>query len=82
VPTPDGPIDVHWTGDHGRFVLWLRAPRGTSGTVAVPASGDATVRVNGRTVWSAARAIGDAADREGDSVLVRDVTGSSVVSVG
>jgi len=82
VPTPHGPIDIRWTGDHGRFVLWLRAPRGTSGTVAVPASGDVTVRVNGRTVWSAARAIGDAADREGDSVLVRDVTGSSVVSVG
>ena len=45
VPTPHGPIDVRWTGDHGRFVLWLRAPRGTSGTVAVPASGDVTVRV-------------------------------------
>ena len=26
VPTPRGPIDVRWTGDHGRFVLWLRAP--------------------------------------------------------
>ncbi|MEU9190515.1 alpha-L-rhamnosidase C-terminal domain-containing protein [Streptomyces sp. NPDC048484] len=54
VATPHGGIDADWTAGTGagRFGLTVKAPRGTSGTIAVPVSGRArTVEVNGKVVW-------------------------------
>ncbi|MEV8033750.1 alpha-L-rhamnosidase C-terminal domain-containing protein [Streptomyces sp. NPDC086182] len=54
VPTPHGDIDVRWTAGTGtdRFSLTVDAPKATSGTIAIPVSGQArTVAVNGRVVW-------------------------------
>ena len=54
LPTPHGPLTVSWTtgGGSQRFSLTLTAPKGTSGTVSVPVSGHASVRLDGRTVWN------------------------------
>jgi len=38
VPTPHGSIAVRWRSGRGTFVLTVVAPRGTSGSVAVPRS--------------------------------------------
>jgi alpha-L-rhamnosidase len=55
VPTPYGAIDVDWAGQSGtgRFNMEVTAPRGTSGTIAVPTYGFANpvVSVNGHVVW-------------------------------
>jgi Bacterial alpha-L-rhamnosidase C-terminal domain/Bacterial alpha-L-rhamnosidase 6 hairpin glycosidase domain len=54
IPTPRGPIDVRWrrTSDDAAFVLTVRAPRGTSGTVRIPVADGATaIACNGRIVW-------------------------------
>ncbi|MFJ5269855.1 alpha-L-rhamnosidase C-terminal domain-containing protein [Streptomyces sp. NPDC088358] len=54
VPTPHGDIGVHWTARTGedRFTLTVDAPKGTSGTIAIPVSGRAqSVAVNGKVVW-------------------------------
>ena len=57
VPTPRGPITVRWRREGRRFVLWVTAPTGTSGTVEVPgAAGGATVWVNGRRTNAGRRA--------------------------
>jgi alpha-L-rhamnosidase len=58
VPTPHGPLNVHWTASAGRFSLTVTAPGGTSGTIAVPVTGGAAkavVTVDGHTVWSGGR---------------------------
>ncbi|MGP3982527.1 alpha-L-rhamnosidase-related protein [Streptomyces sp. KR80] len=53
VPTPHGPLAVKWGRvSSGGFDMDVTAPNGTSGTIAVPASGPNTViTVNGTTVW-------------------------------
>ncbi|MCO1574532.1 hypothetical protein M8C13_02020 [Crossiella sp. SN42] len=52
VPTPHGPLAVKWGRASGGFDMNVTAPGGTSGTIAVPASGpDTTITVNGKTVW-------------------------------
>lgn len=57
-PTPHGPVQVAWTGKSPahEFSMTVTAPGGTTGTIAVPASGtDTTVTVNGRVVWHGGR---------------------------
>jgi hypothetical protein len=58
VPAPRGPISVRWrrAARNHSFVLTVRAPTGTSGTVAVPLlGGRRTIARNGRIVWSDGR---------------------------
>jgi hypothetical protein len=51
VPTRYGDIGARWSqsATGHRFDLHVTTPRGTSGTIAVPASWDSTVLVNGRS---------------------------------
>jgi hypothetical protein len=58
LPTPHGPLFVSWSKGSSAFSLMLRAPQGTSGTVSVPASADAQVRVDGQRVDGTATADG------------------------
>jgi hypothetical protein len=51
VPTRHGNIVTSWSSDPGVFKLNAQTPAGTSGTIAVPATADSVVTVNGRTVW-------------------------------
>ncbi|MEV0570827.1 alpha-L-rhamnosidase C-terminal domain-containing protein [Dactylosporangium sp. NPDC050588] len=53
VPTPHGPLAVKWGRAAGDgFDMDVTAPNGTSGTIAVPASGaDTAITVNGTSVW-------------------------------
>jgi alpha-L-rhamnosidase len=59
VPTPHGSITVDWAGQSsaGKFTMAVTAPRGTSGTIAVPTYGlsNTVVSVNGHVVWSNGR---------------------------
>lgn len=57
VPTPRGPLAVKWgRPSGGGFDMDVTAPNGTSGTIAVPASGpNTTITVNGTTVWDHGR---------------------------
>ncbi len=89
VPTPHGPISVRWTRAAGgrAFALTVRAPRGTSGTVAVPVSGSAPVLLDGHPVRAGSPAAGGphpaashAAERDGYLYLY-GLTGSHVIMV-
>lgn len=52
LPTPHGPLKVSWVnGAHG-FTLTIDAPRGTTGTVTLPANG--TIRLDGHRVGGTA----------------------------
>jgi hypothetical protein len=53
VPTKYGDVAVSWwSSAHAEwFKLHAEAPAGTSGTIAVPATGKAVVTVNGRIAW-------------------------------
>ncbi|SNT06422.1 alpha-L-rhamnosidase-related protein [Actinacidiphila glaucinigra] len=53
VPTSAGDIAVQWQSDSSAFTLHAGTPTGTSGTIAVPVTAQATVTVNGRTVCTA-----------------------------
>jgi alpha-L-rhamnosidase len=58
VPSPHGPISVRWErGARNRFfVLTVRAPAGTSGSVTMPLLGhERAIARNGRIVWSHGR---------------------------
>jgi hypothetical protein len=72
VPTPSGVLVSRWArGAKDRtFRLTVRAPAGTSGTVAVPLLGaDRRIARDGRLVWARGRAAGGArAERQGDAV--------------
>jgi hypothetical protein len=52
VPTKYGDITTSWSAKGGRFALDVRAPAGTTGTIAAPADPDPVVTVNGRTAWA------------------------------
>lgn len=59
IPTPHGSLMVHWSqrSDHRSFHLDITAPRGTSGTIEIPAAGkNVRVVMNGRTVWAHGKA--------------------------
>jgi hypothetical protein len=87
VPTPHGPISVSWSRDArtGTFTMDVRAPRGTSGTVAVPVSGAASVLVDGAPAWTGspaaagARAGTGGVSSQGGYVYLHGVTGSHVI---
>ena len=57
VPTPHGPLTVKWgRARGGEFDMEVSAPDGTSGTIAVPATGrDTAITVNGIRVWDHGR---------------------------
>ncbi len=57
VPTPHGDITVRVERDTSRFELAIDAP--VHGSVALPATDQARLRVNGLDVWAEGRAIGD-----------------------
>jgi hypothetical protein len=71
VPTPRGPIAIRWRKsdrDHDRdvdsFVLTMSAPRGSTGTVAIPMLGHRhSIACDGRLVWNGRRARGGARAR-------------------
>lgn len=52
VPTPREDLRASWRRTGSAFELELSAPRGTRGTVTVPARRGQQVLVDGRTVWS------------------------------
>jgi hypothetical protein len=39
LPTPHGPLRVSWSNRGNRFTLTVDAPRGTAGTIVLPANG-------------------------------------------
>jgi hypothetical protein len=51
VPTKHGDIVTSWSSNPELFRLDTETPAGTSGTIAVPATAESVVTVNGRTVW-------------------------------
>ncbi|MFC1414311.1 alpha-L-rhamnosidase C-terminal domain-containing protein [Streptacidiphilus sp. N1-12] len=71
LPTPHGPLQVSWSRGSGaqQFSLTVTAPKGTSGDVAVPVTGSVLVRVDGRTVWNAAGAVGSAGSSASGATL-------------
>jgi alpha-L-rhamnosidase len=75
VPTPHGPISVSWSRDArtGTITMDVRAPRGTSGTMAVPVSGSASVLVDGAPTASS-HAV------QGGYVYLHGITGSHVIT--
>jgi hypothetical protein len=76
VPTPHGTIDASWTQAGNTFTLTTNAPRGTTGTLSVPLSGDRElVTLDGIPVWLNGHAVGGAR-------VQRTATGVSVSGVG
>ncbi|HEX3788516.1 MAG TPA: alpha-L-rhamnosidase C-terminal domain-containing protein [Pseudonocardiaceae bacterium] len=75
VPTPHGSISAAWQRTGSTFTLTTDAPRGTTGQLAVPVSGNhAVVTLDGRPIWVAGHALGGArVTRSGSSVLVSGV---------
>jgi hypothetical protein len=79
VGTPHGDLVSRWLRDADRtFWLTVRAPAGTSGTVAVPELGRSrTIAMDGKVVWTNDRPAGGvAATRQNGAVAFTDVTGS------
>jgi Bacterial alpha-L-rhamnosidase C-terminal domain/Bacterial alpha-L-rhamnosidase 6 hairpin glycosidase domain len=70
VPTRYGDLVVSWSSNAGGFRLHAETPRGTGGTIAVPATARATVTVNGRTAWDHGRGRGHEARAEDGYVLL------------
>jgi hypothetical protein len=73
VGTPRGKLSARWERDGGdgrSFKLTIKAPRNTTGTVAVPLLGsNRTIGRDGRVVWKGNRPVGGAAARRtGDYV--------------
>jgi alpha-L-rhamnosidase len=65
VPTPHGDIRVYWSQDSaaGKFAMHVDAPKGTSGTIAIPTFGEhAVIKINGKTVQADADPSGNYAD--------------------
>jgi alpha-L-rhamnosidase len=72
VGTPEGKLGVRWEHDAGRpsFRITVKAPRGATGTVAVPLFGPLrTIARDGRIVWKHGHPVGGArGHRAGDYV--------------
>jgi hypothetical protein len=49
LPTPHGPLKVSWVNGARVFTLTVDAPRGTTGTIALP-GGPGVIRLDGRAV--------------------------------
>jgi alpha-L-rhamnosidase len=80
VPTPHGSISVRWRRpERRRFVLTIAAPRGTSGTVAVPLlDRRGTIARSGRVLWTRGHALrGVRARRAGSAVVFAQAAGAT-----
>ena len=67
VGTPEGKLGARWEVDPGgdSFRITMRAPRGATGTVAVPLlGGQRTIARDGRIVWAKGRPVGGAKARK------------------
>ena len=53
VPTPKGRIESWWRDERRTFELDLRAPKGTTGTITLPAG--RSLRIDRRVVWTRTR---------------------------
>ncbi|TKA06316.1 alpha-L-rhamnosidase-related protein [Actinacidiphila oryziradicis] len=84
VPTPHGPITADWQhSGHGSFTLTVKAPHGTSGTVAVPTDGrEVTVEVDRHQVWNGKKGTGYQAALHGGYVTLEGLgSGTHTVTV-
>lgn len=72
LPTPHGPLGVEWENTASSFTLTLQVPRGTRGTVFLPAADPAhtVVRDGGRIVWKGRPAAGRGVSVAGDRLEV------------
>jgi hypothetical protein len=60
ITTTHGAVDASWSINGGTYKASLKAPKGTTGRLGVPTSGErAWVRVDGRLVWDGERALAD-----------------------
>ena len=78
-PTPHGNLVVKWSHDSktGAFAMHVTAPKGTSGTIAVPTFGrSVTISVDGRTVYGHGKANALHATAQGDYVNLTVGAGS------
>jgi len=76
VPTKYGDITTNWSAGDDVFRMHVDTPRGTTGTIAVPATDEAAVAVNGHTVCNHGRCEGYGAHAE-DGYVVLTVPGGS-----
>ena len=85
IPTPRGDIVSRWRmGKGGRsFTQTVRAPQGTSGTVAVPLLGsDRKIAMDGTLVWPTGRRPRVTAVKRNGAVMFRGITGSHTFAWG
>ncbi len=77
--TASGPITESWRRDArtGSFVETFGARSGVVSTVAVPATRNATVRLDGRVVWRKGRSTAHGARWSAGSVVLRGVGGGT-----
>ena len=77
VPTPRGPLSAQWQVGTRKgepsFTLWVTAPAGTRGQIAVPGNAIAGVRLDGKPVRSGT---GPGAVRTADGYVVLDGIGA------
>jgi hypothetical protein len=81
VPSRYGTLSASWWSDGAGFRLHADTPRATAGTIAVPVTGRAVVRVNGHVVWRDGRCVGSAAHVEDGYVVLTVPGGRYDVSV-
>ncbi|MDL4774420.1 alpha-L-rhamnosidase C-terminal domain-containing protein [Actinomadura xylanilytica] len=75
VPTPHGGIEASWRTDRHGFGLTVRAPRGTTGRLAVPVSARTRkVTFDGRTVWAGGEATARGVSSDGAYVYFDGVS--------
>lgn len=80
VPTPAGPIDVHWSHTAGDFRLAIAVPAGTTAEVGVPTFGQPiVVQLDGRAVWDSGRIHTSGVTQVGDRIVVQLGPGSHVL---
>jgi alpha-L-rhamnosidase len=86
VPTPSGALVSRWRRGHGgsSFTLTMRAPDGTSGTVAIPERGHSrTITMDCRVVWrNGAPAAGVTAEERRGAVQFSAIKGSHTFAWG
>ncbi|WUI02463.1 hypothetical protein OHR68_11875 [Spirillospora sp. NBC_00431] len=80
VPTPHGAITAGWRRAGKTFTLRVAAPRGTTATAGVPASGAGVVRVDGRVVWRDGVAVRPGVVVRDGFVQVPGLTGTSTLT--
>jgi hypothetical protein len=78
-----GKVVIRWArrGGHG-LTITIRAPRGTSGTVALPVSGAEPVFIDGSLAWTGSRAAAGHASARDGYVYLSGISGSHVITTG